>query len=123
MAVRKLETLDDQQLIEHFASVAKALGSAVLDSENDRANRAIRRLWAVCDILRARGDGSLMKLAPLLDAADRFVRYYAAKQLLGVMPVRARTIIEWNHKYGFDALAGDAGMTLRDLDAGFYKPD
>jgi hypothetical protein len=26
-------------------------------------------------------------------------------------------------KYGFDALAGDAGMTLHNIDTGFYKPD
>jgi hypothetical protein len=26
-------------------------------------------------------------------------------------------------KVGFDAIAGDAGMTLDNLDSGFYKPD
>jgi hypothetical protein len=53
----------------------------------------------------------------------RFVRYYAAKKLLALLPNRTRAEIEWNKTYGFDALAGDAGMTLRNLDSGFSKPD
>jgi hypothetical protein len=62
-------------------------------------------------------------LLPLLDDRNRFVRYYAAQYLLGLAPERARAVIEWNQKYGFDAIAGDAGMLLRRLDSGQYKPD
>ena len=118
-----LERLNDEVLVERFSLTAKRLGSAVLDSDDRRANRAAHRIIAVRDALRARGRESTMKLVPLLDDKDRFVRYYAAQQLLGLVPDRARAVIEWNAKFGFDALAGDAGMMLLDLDRGFYKPD
>jgi hypothetical protein len=59
----------------------------------------------------------------LLDEKDRFVRYYAAKKLLALVPDRARSVIAWNAKYGFDAIAGDANGLLRAFDTGEYKPD
>jgi hypothetical protein len=118
-----LNYLSDDELIEQFGTIAKELGAAVLDSENRKINQTIRRMWAIEDLLRARGSESRMKLLPLLDDRDRFVRYYAAYHLLGLVPERARAIIEWNAKFGFDALAGQAGMTLQNLDTGFYKPN
>lgn len=99
------------------------MGSAVLDSESRRINRAYNLLRAVDLILRARGFTARLKLVRLLDDDDRFVRYYAAAKLLGIMPGRARSIIEWNAKYGFDAIAGDARGLLRAFDTGEYKPD
>jgi hypothetical protein len=119
----ELSSLADDELIARFAATAKVVGAAVLNSDVDRTDRAIRRLWAIEAVLRARGPTSRMKLVRLLDDRDRFVRYYAAYHLLALVPERARAIIEWNAKFGFDALAGDAGMTLRNLDTGFYKPD
>jgi hypothetical protein len=61
-------------------------------------------------------------LAPLLDDANRFIQYYAAKHLEGLIPERCRQIIEWNAKQR-DAIAGDAGMRIEAVDSGFYKPD
>jgi hypothetical protein len=59
----------------------------------------------------------------LLNHENRFVRYYAAKKLLGLVPDRARAVIAWNAEYGFDAIAGDARGLLRAFDSGEYKPD
>jgi hypothetical protein len=39
------------------------------------------------------------------------------------LPGRARAVIEWNAKYGFDSIAGDAHGLLRAFDSGKYKPD
>ncbi len=80
-------------------------------------------MWDIDLVLRSRGKEARLTLLPLLNHENRFVRYYAAKKLLGLVPDHARAIIEWNQKYGFDALAFDAGMTLHNLDTGFYKPD
>ena len=80
-------------------------------------------MWAIEDVLRSRGREARLQLVPLLDDHDRFVRYYAAQALLGVAPDRARAVIEWNAKYGFDAIAGDANGLLRAFDTGEYKPD
>ncbi len=80
------------------------------------------RLFAIKRALRERGTPTRLKLAPSLNDADRFIRYYAAKELFGLLPERCRPIIEENTRE-FDAIAGDAGMYLDAIDTGFYKPD
>ena len=118
-----LDALSDDDLVNRFAESAKERGSAVLDSETRRANRMFDRMWAIDSVLRTRGREARIKLVPLLDDKDRFVRYYAALYLLAIVADRARAVIEWNYKNRFDALAGDAGMTLHNLDTGVFKPD
>jgi hypothetical protein len=119
----KLGDLSDTELVSRFAAAAKELGATVQDSATPQANSNFRFMEQIDVVLRARGRESRLLLLPLLDNQDRFVRYYAAQYLLGLVPDRARAVIEWNAKYGFDAIAGDAGMTLDHLDTGFYKPD
>ena len=109
--------------MRQFADAAKKRGLAVLDSDVRNANRMFRLMRAVDLVLRSRGLEARQSLLSLLNDQDRFVRYYTAKNALGLDPKRAREIIEWNHKYWFDAIAGDAGMTLYFLDTGEYKPD
>ncbi|MGD9614246.1 MAG: DUF2019 domain-containing protein [Alphaproteobacteria bacterium] len=123
MSTSNLSNFDDTELIAAFASAAREMGETVLDSDNNRTNQLFRYMEQIDRILRQRGRQSRLLLAPLLDYQNRFVRYYAAQYLLGLVPDRARAVIEWNAKYGFDAIAGDAGMTLDNLDSGFYKPD
>lgn len=119
----RLRELADGQLVERFAELAQKAGAAVLDSEDTSANTALRGMWAIEDILKSRGRPARLQLLPLLDLEDRFVQYYAAQALLGLVPQRARAVIEWNAKYGFDAIAGDARGLLRAFDSGEYKPD
>ena len=123
MTPDRLAELTDTRLVEEFAVLARQAGSAVLDSEVSKANRAIRGMWGIEDVLRLRGREARQGLVSLLDEKDRFVRYYAAKALLGLVPDRARAVIEWNAKNGFDAIAGDANGLLRAFDTGKYKPD
>jgi hypothetical protein len=119
----ELSKLSDEELIERFSGAAKEMGAAVLDSAVGKANARFQTMWDIDQILRSRGPSSRLKLLPLLDEADRFIRYYTAKKLLGLVPDRARTEIERNAKYGFDAIAGDANGLLRAFDSGEYKPD
>jgi hypothetical protein len=123
MKTGRFAELSDAQLVEQFAKLARQAGSAVLDSEVTKANRAFSGMWAIEDVLRSRGPESRLQLVSLLDEKDRFVRYYAAQALLGLVPDRARAVIEWNAKCGFDAIAGDASGLLRAFDTGEYRPD
>ena len=123
MKSSNLEELTTDQLIQEFSRLAREMGAAALDSETDRFNRMFAKMEAIDRQLRSRGRAARMALSVLLDSDYRFVRYYAATYLLGLIPDRARAELEWNRKYWFDALAGDAGMTLYNLDTGFYKPD
>jgi hypothetical protein len=115
--------LTNQALIDKFSELAKKMGIHVLECDTAKANRIFDQMEKIDRILRDRGSIARFLLLPLLDDRDRFVRYYAAQYLLGLAPERARAVIEWNKKYGFDAIAGDAGMLLRSLDSGKYKPD
>lgn len=118
-----LDTLPDQDLVASFAAAAREMGLAVLESETRRANKMYDRMTAIDAVLRSRGRAARMALVPLLDQDDRLIRYYAAKKLLGLVPERARAEIEWNAKYRFDAIAGDAKGLLRAFDSGQYAPD
>jgi hypothetical protein len=117
-----LNSLTDEELVRRFSKAAKTMGVAVLDSEVGKANASFDIMWAIDLMLRSRGRSARLNLLPLLEEADRFVRYYAAKKLLGLVPDRARGIIAWNAEHEFDAIAGDARGLLRALDSGEYKP-
>jgi hypothetical protein len=121
--IADLNALADDELIRRFSTAAKEMAAAVLDSDTNQANLKFQIMWDIDFALRSRGRDARLKLLPLLDEKDRFVRYYAAKKLLGLLPDRARSIIEWNAKYGFDAIAGDANGLLRAFDSGQYHPD
>jgi hypothetical protein len=118
-----LSGLESEELVKQFAEAAKKMAAAVLNSETQDTNRIFRHMEAIDVLLRSRGREARLLLTSFLDDDDRFVRYYAAQYLLGLVPDRARAIIEWNYKYGFDAIAFDAGMTLYNLDTGVFKPD
>ena len=118
-----LNDLTDEELIERFIEAATDMGTAVLDSAVGRANASFQTMWDIDLTLRCRGRSARLKMLPLLNSKDRFVRYYAAKKLLGLVPERARAEIERNAKYGFDAIAGDAAGLVRAFDSGEYKPD
>jgi hypothetical protein len=120
MSQRSFEKLDDIALVEAFSTTAIRLGEAV--NYWMPTNNAAKQLLDISRIFRKRGPKTRLLLAPLLDDANRFIQYYAAKHLEGLIPERCRQIIEWNAKQR-DAIAGDAGMRIEAVDSGFYKPD
>lgn len=123
MKNRKIETLNDSELVDRFAELARQAGAAVLYCQVTRANRAILGMWTIRELLRSRGREAREQLVVLLDDQNRLVRYYAAKALLGLVPERARAEIEWNANNRSDAITGDARGLLRAFDTGEYRPD
>src|SRR5579864_4178594 len=115
----RFKALSDEELVERFRTIAAELGEAVTIWMP--AVGLADRLFAIKAALRERGKPTRLKLAPSLKDADRFVRYYAAKELFGLLPERCRAIIEENTRE-FDAIAGDARGFLRAIDEGTYKP-
>ena len=115
--------MDDHELISKFVTIAQGRGAAVTNLDSERANRLIGQMRAIDRELRRRGRSARLELAPLLHHRDRFVRYYAALYLLGLLSNESRAVLEWNAKYGADSLAADARMYLRSLDDGSYQPD
>jgi hypothetical protein len=119
MNSRKLSKMTDDALVNAFAETANRLGEAVNISSGVTETR---QLFAIERALRNRGAEARLRLAPLLNDKSRYVQYYAALELEGLIPERCRQIIEENARQG-DAIAGDAGMHLDAVDSGFYKPD
>ena len=119
MKTHGADVFGEGQLIKMFSGAARMMGAAVLDSNSRTATKAFRRMETVSDALQRRGKSSA--LIHLLDDQERFVRYYAAQFLLKIAPDRARAVIEGNAKFWFDAVAGDAAMTLRAVDRGDYN--
>ena len=115
-----LKKISDPELEGEFIRRAKALGEVLnlwLPAE-----KAAERLIEIEGEMKSRGYEFRKKLIPLLENADRIVQYYAARELLALVPERSRQIIEENSKQG-DAIAGDAGMLLYFIDSGIYKSE
>lgn len=120
MSHKSYENLDDEALVKAFTDTAVRLGEAV--NYWMPANNVAKQLLDISRVFRKRGQKTRLLLAPLLDDANRFAQYYAARHLEGLIPERCRQIIEWNAEQR-DAIAGNAGMHLDAVDSGFYKPD
>jgi hypothetical protein len=71
------------------------------------------------------GEGCKLRLAllRLFDHPNMQVRLQAAKWSLGVAPEAARQVIESISESSWFPQAGEAGMTLSNLDSGIFKPD
>jgi len=115
-----LRTLTDDDLIGEFITRATTLGEAI--NYWLPAVKASKRLVQIEKEMKLRGRQFRIKLIPLLEAQDRIIRYYAARELLALVPERSRQIVEENSRQG-DAIAGDAGMLLYTIDSGIYTPE
>jgi hypothetical protein len=120
---RKLEKMTVDELVDRFAKIGMAQDGALLDDEIGKVNRLMHQLRELDMELRARGKEARLALLRLYDHPNMQVRLNAAKLTLGVAPVEARKIIEAVKQSGWFPQAGDAGMTLINLDRGIFKPD
>jgi hypothetical protein len=105
MASKNLASLSDDELVWRFRKMAVETGEAVVNWLP--AAKKTRQLFAIKNILRARGQESRLKLATLLRNEDRFVKYYAAEELLYLLPQECGPIIMANTQE-YDAIASDA---------------
>ena len=121
MSHQSFEKFDDADLIRMFADTAATLGEIVNNWLGSGAKES-HKLNKIGNILRSRGKHTRLLLTPLLRSDNRFVKYYAAIELEGLLPDPCRRIIEENAKQG-DAIAGDAGMHLHAIESGIYRPD
>jgi UTP-glucose-1-phosphate uridylyltransferase len=111
------------QLVERFAEIGVAQYQALLGGATREFKRLFDQMKAVDQELRARGQQARLALIRLYDHPNIQVRLQAARNTLGVAPVAARKVIEEVSESGWFPQAGDAGMTLSNLDSGFFKPD
>ncbi len=125
-----LRSMNIDQLIERFAAIGEAQYQALEQHEDwieDKANVSFNKLFAqMNDVdleLRARGREARLALQGLYDHPNVQVRLKAAKRTLAVAPEAARHVIEAVANSKWYPQAGEAGMTLWNLDNGTFKPD
>jgi UTP-glucose-1-phosphate uridylyltransferase len=123
MKLIKLETMTIYQLVDRFAEIGIAQDQALLYDEYGKFNRLFGQMTDVDNELRARGKEARLSLMNLYNHANIQVRLQAAKWSIGVALVEARKVIQTISESGWMPQAGEAGMTLENLDDGTFKPD
>jgi hypothetical protein len=121
----KRTNLDDMtldQLVERFAAIALDQDRALLRNEISRFNRLYDEMEAIKEDLRTRDGDQRHVLLRLYDHPNAQVRLKAAKATLAVAPEAARRTLQAIVDSREYPQAGDAGMTLDDLDAGSFVP-
>jgi Domain of unknown function (DUF2019) len=122
MKRERLEAMTVPQLVDHFAALTVAQGDALLNLEVARFNRLYDQMRAVEEELKARPGDQRSALLSLYSHGTAQVRLQAARATLGVAPNAARKLIETIANSREYPQAGDAGMTLVNLDRGIFKP-
>jgi hypothetical protein len=117
-----LNDMTVDQLVECFAAIALDQDRALLRNEIRRFNRLFDEMEAVKENLRTRDGDQRLALLRLYDHPNAQVRLKAAKATLAIAPDAARRTLQGIVDSREYPQAGDAGMTLDDLDAGSFEP-
>ena len=119
----KLEEMATDALVERFAEIGIAQDEALFHDQVSKYNRLFDKMVAVDDELRRRGREARLALVALHAHPNLQVRLQAARWTLGVAPAAARRVLQKISDSKLYPQAGDAGMTLSNLDDGTFKPN
>ena len=117
-----LRSMSVATLVQRFVDLCLGQYEAELRSENAKENRLIKDMFAVADELKARPGDQRTALLSLYDHPNAQVRLMAATETLAVAPEEARRMLEVIRATEAPPQGPDAGMSLRALDEGSYKP-
>ena len=110
------------ELVQQFAALALEQDEALLDSDISKASRLYWKLKDVEAELKARQGDQRRALLKLYDHPNAQVRLKATKATLAVAPEVARRMLETIAESREFPQAGEAGMSISNLDAGIFKP-
>jgi hypothetical protein len=123
MKSAKLHELTTDELVDRFAELGVAQDKAEVYDETSTYNKLFKEMTSVNQQLRARGLGARLALLKLLSHPNAQVRTQAAIVSLAVAPEAARKALEAIRASNWQPQAMDAGIILRGLDDGRFKPD
>lgn len=118
----KLSRLSVSQLVDLFALIGVEEDEAEKVDDLAKRDRLCYEMDAVQAELKGRPGDQRKALLSLFDHPNIEVRLMAAKYTLALAPVEARRMIERIAASNWFPHAGDAGMCLRALDNGDFKP-
>ncbi|MBX9710081.1 MAG: DUF2019 domain-containing protein [Xanthobacteraceae bacterium] len=111
-----------EELVARFTAIALKQHEAVLYRQTTKYNRLYDQVVAVKDELKSRNDDERRALTSLYTYPNAMVRLQAARANLALGYTEARNVIQSIVDSDDQPLAFHAGMTLSNLDRGFYKP-
>jgi ParB-like chromosome segregation protein Spo0J len=118
----KLHDLSTDQLVESFIEVCLAQDEALLDGEIAKFNRLFDNMRDVVEELRSRAGDQRQALLPLYKHPNLQVRLKAATNTLAVARDEAQKLLRMIANSGEYPQAGEAGMTLANIERGIFKP-
>ncbi|MBI5130386.1 MAG: DUF2019 domain-containing protein [Rhodopseudomonas palustris] len=117
-----LEAMSTDELVQRFAEIGVAQDHALLGGRLREFNRLFDKMAEVSQELKRREGDQRRALLALFSYPNMQVRLKAAIHALAVAPVEARRQIEEIAASQWYPQAGDAGMSLVNLDNGIFKP-
>jgi hypothetical protein len=109
-------------LVKSFAEIVVAQDEASLGGQIEKFNRLFDNMMDVSNELKRRKGDQRILLLDLFKHPNVQVRLQAAKLTLAVAPGQARAQLEEIVQLQWFPQSGDAGMSLRNLDLGVFKP-
>jgi hypothetical protein len=117
-----LQEMTVDQLMQRYIVIGVNQDKALRRGEHAKFNRLFDEMDAIENELKARDDDQRRVLLNLFAHPNPHVRLNAAKATLVVAPELARGLLQAIVDSRDFPQAGDAGMTLRLLDRGTFKP-
>jgi Domain of unknown function (DUF2019) len=118
----KLEGMRVDQLVELFTAIVLQQDKALLSNDLAKFNQLFDRMEEVKQELTMRPGGQRRALTMLYTHPNAQVRLKAAKATLAIAPGAARRVIQAIADSREYPQAGEAGMSLWNLDRGVFKP-
>lgn len=116
------QNIATSELVHRFADNCIDQNKALFDDDISRFNRLYKTMALIRDELKSRPGDQRKELRTLFDHDDPQVRLQAATAALAVAPLEARSVIKKIAASQRQPQAGDAGMTLWNLDRGVFVP-
>src|SRR5437762_3570903 len=122
MKKNKLQGMTEDQLVDFFIALALTQDKALLRNEYAKFNRLFDEMEAVEQELKARSGDQRRALLRLYEHPNAQVRLKAVKATLAVAPADGRRMLEVIAGSREYPQAGEAGMSILNLDRGIFKP-
>jgi len=118
----KLHDMSSDQLVERFAAIGIQQDEALLWNKIAKFNQLYEQKRVIEEELKSRAGDQRSALLPLYQHSNWQVRLNAVHATLALDPQAGRQMLETIANSRHFPQAGDAGMSLVNLDRGIYKP-
>lgn len=115
-------TMTIGELVNRFAQIGRLQDQALVGGPIAKFNRLFDQMAEISKELKGRPGDERGALMSLYDFPNMQVRLKAAIHTLGIAPIEARSQLEAIAQSKWFPQAGDAGMTLSNLDRGIFRP-